>query len=309
MQTTTQRSLSSKATWRAGLGLLLLADLGCSIRPEGRNIIVGTAGSGATSSSGGASSSGGSSAMGGSSTGGMSMGGSGGTGNVGQDDPSCMAFTPTFRNNLSPLDGSLDTLINQLTPQQRIEMLSGGQELAGDNKWTIDFDGTGEPSIGFADFKMRDGPRGVHQLNGGISTTWAIAEARAAAFDLDLEFRVGKAQGEEMIALKYDLSLAPTMNVLRHPQWGRAQETYGEDPVLVGEMAAAFVNGMQDNYQMMACPKHFAVNNTENNRHEMNAVVDEQTLRENYLRNFEILVEKSDPSCIMAAYNRVDGLH
>ena len=68
-----------------------------------------------------------------------------------------------------------------------------------------------------------------------------------------------------MKALKYDVSLAPTMNVLRHPGWGRAQETYGEDPVLVGNMAAAFVRGMQ-NAKMIACPKHFAVNNTENNR-------------------------------------------
>jgi beta-glucosidase len=103
------------------------------------------------------------------------------------------------------------------------------------------------------------------------------------------------------------------MNVLRHPGWGRAQETYGEDPVLVGNLAAAFVRGMQDN-KMMACPKHFAVNNTENNRgdgegeNNVNMVVDAQTLRENYLRNFQIVVEKADPACMMAAYNRVNGL-
>jgi beta-glucosidase len=103
------------------------------------------------------------------------------------------------------------------------------------------------------------------------------------------------------------------MNVLRHPGWGRAQETYGEDPVLVGDMATAFVLGLQDN-QMMACPKHFAVNNTEDNRGDgegepnVNMVLDDQTLRENYLRHFQMVVENADPACMMAAYNRVNGL-
>jgi beta-glucosidase len=200
--------------------------------------------------------------------------------------------------------------VTQLTVQQRIDSINGGPELA-NNKYGTDFDGTEEPSIGLNKFSMRDGPRGVHQIGGATApaTTWAVAEARAASFDVAQEELVGGVQGAEMLALKYDMSLAPTMNVLRHPGWGRAQETYGEDPVLVGEMAGAFVKGMQANYQMMACPKHFAVNNTENTRHDMNAVIDDQTLRENYVRNFEIMIKRGDPACIMAAYNRVGGLH
>jgi beta-glucosidase len=136
--------------------------------------------------------------------------------------------------------------------------------------------------------------------------------ARGASFDLDLEYRVGKVFAAEMAAFKYDVALTPTMNVLRHPGWGRAQETYGEDPVHVGEMAAAFVRGLQDGGRI-GCPKHFAVNNTENNRGDgaeepvVNMIVDAQTLHENYLRNFQIVVEKADPGCIMAAYNRVNG--
>src|SRR6185503_14369417 len=207
----------------------------------------------------------------------------------------CMAFEPQRAAYLTPAADGVEGLVDQLTTDQRLAMLNGGQRLSGE-WWTIDFDATGAAPIGLADMPMRDGPRGVSQLNNGQSTTFAVAMARGASFDIDLEYRVGKVFASEMTAFKYDVALAPTMNVLRHPGWGRAQETYGEDPVLVGNMAQAFVRGMQDN-KMMACPKHFAVNNTENNRGDgadepnVNMVVDAQTLHENYLRNFQIVVE------------------
>jgi beta-glucosidase len=229
-----------------------------------------------------------------------------------ENDATCTDSPTKFASYLSPPDPKVGNLVQQLTRDEKLKMLSGGERLASE-WWTIDFNATGAAKIGLNDMPMRDGPRGVHQLNNGQSTTFAVAEARAASFDLDLEYRVGATVASEMKAFKYDVILAPTMNVLRHPGWGRAQETYGEDPVLVGNMAAAFVRGMQDN-KMIACPKHFAVNNTEDNRGDgvdepnVNMVVDAQTLRENYLRNFQIVVEKSDPACMMAAYNRVNGL-
>ena len=244
-------------------------------------------------------------------------GGASGAGNAGSggmiavDDPSCMAFEPERAAYLTPQAPGVEGLVNQLTTDQRLAMLHGGQRLQGE-WWTIDFDATGAAPIGLSDMPMRDGPRGVSQLNNGQSTTFAVAMARGASFDLDLEYRVGQVFASEMKAFKYDVALAPTMNVLRHPGWGRAQETYGEDPVHVGEMAAAFVRGLQDGGRI-ACPKHFAVNNTENNRGDgaeepvVNMIVDAQTLHENYLRNFQIVVEKADPGCIMAAYNRVNG--
>ena len=227
------------------------------------------------------------------------------------DDPSCMAFEPERASYLSPAAPGVDNLVNQLTTDQRLAMLNGGQRLSPE-WWTIDFDATGASSIGLNDMPMRDGPRGVSQLNNGKSTTFAVAMARGAAFDLDLEYRVGQVFAAEMQAFKYDVALTPTMNILRHPGWGRAQETYGEDPVHIGEMAAAFIRGIQDG-GTIGCPKHFSVNNTENNRGDgmgepvVNMVVDSQTLYENYLRNFQIVIEKSDPGCIMAAYNRVNG--
>jgi len=219
------------------------------------------------------------------------------------NDATCSMFAADRTNVLSPVDPGVAPLVQQMSVDQKIAMLSGGPNCP---NYDCDFAATGVPGLNPAipDWHMGDGPRGVHVLSGGKSTTWAVAEARAAAFDTDLEYRVGKAQGEEMLALKLDVSLAPTINTLRHPAWARAQETYGEDPIVQGELGAAFVRGMQ--VSVVACPKHFAGNDTDNNRHTVIAKMDEQTLRENYAKPFEIVVQKADPACIMAAYNGVN---
>lgn len=302
-------------------GVLLVAVLhaACSTRPTGRQVTqsdgAGTTSNGTTAGAanqGGAQTSSGGNGSGGAQTMGGLSSGTAGTTPIMENDATCTTSPAQVKSYLTPADSRVPNLVQQLTRDDKLKMLSGGERLASE-WWTIDFNATGAAKIGLNDMPMRDGPRGVHQLNNGQSTTFAVAEARAAAFDLDLEYRVGAAIAAEMKAFKYDVMLAPTMNVLRHPGWGRAQETYGEDPVLIGNLAAAFVRGMQDN-KMMACPKHFAVNNTEDNRGDgvdepnVNMIVDAQTLRENYLRNFQIVVEKSDPACMMAAYNRVNGL-
>jgi beta-glucosidase len=226
------------------------------------------------------------------------------------DGPECTEFQEVRASVVSPLDPAVKSSVNGIPTDELRKMLSGGTRLS--DWWTIDFDATGTPTLNLKDMPMRDGPRGVHHVStSDNATTFAIAEARAASFDLDLEYRVGVAAGRETRAFKYDVLLAPTMNVLRHPAWGRAQETYGEDPILVGEMAAAFTRGVQD-AGTIACPKHFALNNTENNRGDpgktpVDMRVDQQTLHENYLKNFQIVVEKADPGCIMASYNKING--
>jgi beta-glucosidase len=305
-------------------GLLVATTLysACSTRPTGRDVIQsnGTSGS-ANNSAGTMNSGGGAGNMSGSGNGTSGAQPGGGAGSipgiggmpaVGENDATCTSSPFVRKSYLAPVDPKVATMLSTLTRDEKLQMLNGGQRVAPE-WWTIDFDATGAAKVGLKDMPMRDGPRGVHRLDNGKSTTFAVAEARAAAFDMELEYRVGAAIAAEMKAFRYDVMLAPTMNVLRHPGWGRAQETYGEDPILVGNMAAAFVLGMQDN-KMMACPKHFAVNNTEDNRgdgegeNNVNMVLDAQTLRENYLRNFQIVVEKADPACMMAAYNRVNGL-
>jgi beta-glucosidase len=231
------------------------------------------------------------------------------------DDASCTSF-PAQNERFDRIQESLpeaQAMFDQLQPAERLAILSGPDFEAGCSDYNC-FDSLGVSRVNYLPFKMRDGPRGVRgDIDGLRSTAFAVSMARAASFDLDLEFQVGKLMAAELRALRSDIMLAPTINTLRHPGWARAQETYGEDPVLLGEMGAAFVRGFQDGPTgMPACPKHFAGNNTDENRGGGNAVaanmiVDEQTLRENYTRAFQIVVEKSDPACIMAAYNDLNG--
>lgn len=193
-----------------------------------------------------------------------------------------------------------------MTIDEKIEILSGGDVCP---FFDCDFDAPGVQSqdVSIAPFRLRDGPRGVHTHNNTKATTFAVAMARGASFDTDLEYRVGRVQGREMVALRYDLTLAPQINTVRHPRWARSQESYSEDPLMLGKFGAAYVRGMQE--FVPACPKHFAANNMDENRETMSANMDEQTLRENYTLAFKIVVEESDPACIMAAYNRVNSLH
>jgi len=161
-------------------------------------------------------------------------------------------------------------------------------------------------------FWFRDGPRGVNLdaslkngTTGGKATVFPVSIARGAAFDLDLEYRIGEAIGDEGLAAQQTMILAPTVNILRHPFWGRAQETYGEDAYLLGRMGSAFTVGVQK--YIAACVKHFAANNIENGRATANAQVDEQTLHEVYGSAYEMIIKDGGVACVMAAYNLVNS--
>lgn len=202
-------------------------------------------------------------------------------------------------------DPTLRARVDAMSLDQRIQQMYGWPNCS--YQGTECFQQQQNEAAGLPIWHMRDGPRGVRRVGPGTATSFPVPVARAASFDVDLEQRIGDAIGVQMLAFKYDLMLAPTVNTLRHPGWGRAQETYGEDTVVLGEMGAAFVRGVQEH--VPTCIKHFAANTTEGNRETMSADMDLQTLREVYTRQFQIAVEKSDPACFMAAYNRVNGTY
>jgi beta-glucosidase len=128
--------------------------------------------------------------------------------------------------------------------------------------------------------------------------------ARGASFDPGLEERIGDAIGREIRAVGATFYGGVCVNLLRHPAWGRAQETYGEDPFHVGEMGAALARGVQRH--AMACVKHFACNSMENSRFKVDVTVDERALHEAYLPHFKRVVEEGVAS-VMSAYNSVNG--
>ncbi len=157
------------------------------------------------------------------------------------------------------------------------------------------------PRLGLAGVRFCDGPRGVVVPG---STCFPVSMARGATWDPALEERVGAVMGAETRAHGGNLLGAVCINILRHPAWGRAQETYGEDPHHVGEMAVALVRGIQRH--VMACVKHFAANSMENARFTVDVRIGERPLREVYLPHFKRCVD-AGAACVMSAYNRVNG--
>ena len=154
----------------------------------------------------------------------------------------------------------------------------------------------GIPGIRFA-----DGPRGIVMYR---STCFPVSMARGATWDTDLEERIGDAIGVEARSQGANFFGGVCINLLRHPAWGRAQETYGEDPFHLGEMGAALTRGVQRH--VMACVKHFAANSIENARFKVDVRIGERILREVYLPHFKRCVDEGVAS-VMSAYNKVNG--
>jgi beta-glucosidase len=146
-----------------------------------------------------------------------------------------------------------------------------------------------------------DGPRGVVV---GVSTTFPVSMARGASWDVDLEERIGEAIGLEARAEGATLYGGVCINLLRHPAWGRAQETYSEDSFLLGEFGVALTKGAQKH--LMACVKHFALNSMENARFSVDVKISPRALHEVYLSHFKKTIDAGVAS-VMSAYNSVNG--
>lgn len=205
-------------------------------------------------------------------------------------------------------DTAADGLLAQLTEAEKFSLLDGDEpfwpgmpDMMGKG-YNLDpivagaVDRLGIPGIRFA-----DGPRGAVI---GASTAFPVPMARGATWDPALEERVGDAIGAEIRAQGGNLFGGVCINLLRHPAWGRAQETYGEEPVLLGAMGAALTRGTQRH--VMATVKHYAANSMENARFSVDVTMDERTLHEVYLPHFRAVVE-AGVAAVMSSYNSVNG--
>jgi beta-glucosidase len=206
------------------------------------------------------------------------------------------------------IDDVARAFVAVLTPEERLWCLDGDAPtwagltfLAHDGYHKAPFPAAEMERVGFPGIRFSDGPRGAVV---GNATCFPVSMARGATWDPDLEERVGDAIGRELRAVGANITGAVCVNVLRHPAWGRAQETYGEDPHHVGELGAALTRGLQRH--VMACVKHFACNSMENARFSVDIEVDDVALHEVYLPHFRRIVDEGVAS-VMSAYNSVNG--
>jgi beta-glucosidase len=192
----------------------------------------------------------------------------------------------------TPWDAQINSLLAQMTQAEKISLLAGGAE--GGVTPPI-------PRLGILSLRMSDGPHGIR---GG--TLWPTLIAAAGSFDPALEQQVGAAMGKEFRALGYNVALGPMLNLVRDGRWGRASETYSEDPFLSGKMAAARIRGIQS-VGVIANAKHFACNNIEEGRGNLPVQITQRALRELYTYGFKIAVQEGTAWSVMASYNQVNG--
>ena len=165
----------------------------------------------------------------------------------------------------------------------------------------------GDPGVerlGIPSFEMTDGGRGPHG-NGEPVTGFPAGIGMASTWNPDLMYRAGIVWGEEARTLGRTFLLGPACNILRDPLGGRFFEYFSEDPLLTAELAVPAIKGIQSR-DVIACVKHFACNNRENNRNDYYSVVDDRTLHEIYLPAFKAAVEKADVQSIMTSANGVN---
>ncbi len=201
----------------------------------------------------------------------------------------------------------IEALLKELTLEEKALLVAGHDFMR-----THGIDRLGIPSI-----LTSDGPHGLRKQVGsadnGISTSlpstaFPTASAVASSWNPDNAKKIGQALAAEAKSLGISVILGPGVNVKRNPLGGRNFEYFSEDPLLTGKMAASEIKGIQEG-GVAACPKHFALNETENYRFLGNSVVDERAAREIYLKAFEIAVKEGHPRTIMCAYNRINGTY
>ncbi|WP_143317942.1 glycoside hydrolase family 3 C-terminal domain-containing protein [Clostridium sp. HBUAS56017] len=204
----------------------------------------------------------------------------------------------------------IEELISKLTLEEKVGMCHGRGL----------FRTEGVERLGIPPLKMSDGPMGVrHEFpddswvpignTDDYVTYLPCNTALAATWNTDLAYEAGTVLGREARGRGKDIILGPGINIVRSPLCGRNFEYMSEDPYLISKMVVPFVKGVQEKNDVAVCVKHFAVNNQETERLNVEVEVDERTLREIYLPAFEAAVKEGNAYSIMTAYNKLFGYH
>lgn len=204
----------------------------------------------------------------------------------------------------------IDEIISKLTLEEKVLMCHGSGF----------FRTGGVERLNIPPLKMSDGPMGVRKEfpdgsweaigNSDDYVTYLPCNmALASTWNRDLAHEAGEILGSEARARGKDIILGPGINIARSPLCGRNFEYMSEDPYLIRQMAVPYIKGVQENNDVSACVKHFAVNNQETERLNVNVEVDERALREIYLPGFEAAVKEGNVNAVMTAYNKLRGIY
>ncbi|MFI0431474.1 glycoside hydrolase family 3 C-terminal domain-containing protein [Mariniflexile sp. HMF6888] len=219
------------------------------------------------------------------------------------------AQIPVYLDESKPIEVRIKDALSKMTLEEKVALCHA------QSKFSI----PGVPSLGISELWMSDGPHGIHEeqlWNAWDAAKWTndsctafpALTALAATWSTSLSAEYGKAIGEEARYREKDVLLGPGVNIYRIPLNGRNFEYLGEDPYLASQMVVPYVKEVQKN-GVAACVKHFAVNNQETNRMDINAILSDRALHEIYLPAFKAAVQEGGAWSIMGAYNKVLGQH
>lgn len=207
-----------------------------------------------------------------------------------------------------------EKLRDSLTLEEKISLMSGNltirelvtspRNLGGGYYRTAVFFAGGIPEKGIPSIGFCDGASGI--CGGKNHTNFPAVICRGAAFDRNLEKKIGRALGREVKAENGNLFAGICINLPYHPGWGRSQETYGEESWHIGEMASALIEGVNEE-NVIACIKHFAFNSMEFSRFQVDITCDDRTEREVFLPHFKKCIDHG-AAAVMSAYNRYQGV-
>jgi beta-glucosidase len=213
----------------------------------------------------------------------------------------------THKSALLKYDSEIDGIIKQMTLEEKVSMLHG--------KYM--FTSAGIERLGIADMHYVDGPFGIREemepkswkplgWETDKATFFPTGSALAATWSPEMAYLYGTGMAREARLRGKDMLLGPAINIQRIPTGGRTYEYLSEDPFLSSALSTGYTKGVQDN-GVAVCLKHYALNNQENNRGNINVIIGERAMREIYLPPFQMAVEEGDAFGVMAAYNKVDG--
>ena len=207
-----------------------------------------------------------------------------------------ISFSQVYKDPKASVDARVQDVLSRLTSEEKIDYIGGTNSLYI----------RAIPRLGIPQIRMSDASVGVK--NYGNSTAYPASILNSSTWDIDLVHQFGQSLGSDARSRGVNILLGPGVNIYRAPMCGRNFEYLGEDPYLSGQIAVAFIQGVQSK-GVVATVKHFAANNQEWDRNNVSSDIDERTLQEIYLPAFKAAVQQGKVGAVMTSYNLLNSIH